>query len=163
MSLRALTLHTHTHTHIQIAQMTKHSQTLKRLNGTIKVIKSAQNTRAWNCSSFQCYQSHTEFRSGRKQSKTWPTDWAMLQHLLPCQNLHVCSPRGSPEVETRESCEICKQNAQKNIETDAFVPVSISCFHKSGTSEGVLWKKERASHESLLNEYTVSCCWLGSV
>lgn len=131
MSLRALTLHTHTHTHIQIAQMTKHSQTLKRLNGTIKVIKSAQNTRAWNCSSFQCYQSHTEFRSGRKQSKTWPTDWAMLQYLLPCQNLHVCSPRGSPEVETRESCEICKQNAQKKTETDRFLclflfPVSTS-------------------------------------
>ena len=81
MSLRTLTLNTHTETHKHThtlthththTQMTKHSQTPKALNGTIKVIKSGQSTRAWNCSSFQCYQSHTEFKSGRKQNKTWP-------------------------------------------------------------------------------------------
>ncbi len=71
MILRALTLnilHTNTHT----VHMTKHSQTLKCPDGTIKVIKSVQSTRAWNCSLFQCYQSHTEFKSGRKQHETWP-------------------------------------------------------------------------------------------
>lgn len=129
--------------HTHIAHMTKHSQTPKRLNGTIKVIKSAQSTRAWNCSSFQCYQSHTEFKSGRKQNKTWPLTG-------PC-----CSSSWHAKIYTYVPPETQKQNAHKQKRRTSF------CFHKSGTSEGMLCRG--ASQTCLLNEYTVSCCWPESV
>ena len=58
------------------------------------------------------------------------TDWAVLQHLLACQNLHACPSRDRAEEETCESCELCKQ-MHTNKETAWFLclvlfPVSTS-------------------------------------
>lgn len=58
------------------------------------------------------------------------TDWAVLQQLPACQNLHVCSSRDDPEQKTCESCEVRKQ-MQTNKETAWFLclvlfPVSTS-------------------------------------
>lgn len=90
------------------------------------------------------------------------TDWAVLQHLLVCQNLHICSSRGRAEEETRESCKVHKQ-MHTNKETNWFLCLVLFPVSTSQDPVRACWQGERAKSLSLLNEYTVSCCWPMSV